>query len=131
MWQVVADLMVAGFALLTVLGFLGRTWWAFDLTVHFRVQYAVTLTLLALALLLARNYRRATSAGLFALVNLACIAPLYFPAPAAPSNGPTTRAVQLNLNVANCSYDAVWQVLRELQPDLVMVQEPTPRWLKN
>jgi endonuclease/exonuclease/phosphatase (EEP) superfamily protein YafD len=33
----------------TASGFLGRLWWVFDLASHFRLQYAVTLTLLALA----------------------------------------------------------------------------------
>jgi endonuclease/exonuclease/phosphatase (EEP) superfamily protein YafD len=43
----------------TITGFLGRLWWGFDLTAHFRLQYAVGLTLLALALLAARRWKAA------------------------------------------------------------------------
>jgi len=58
---------VAGAA--TLLGFLGSWSWAFDLCAHFRVQYFLGLTAVAILLLIPRQRKAAAIFGVLALVS--------------------------------------------------------------
>ncbi|MHC1767007.1 MAG: hypothetical protein AB9869_22350 [Verrucomicrobiia bacterium] len=63
--------------LATLLGFVGRFWWACDPFCHFRVQlFAVLLAATALHLI-RRDYRTSIIFTHFAVVNLSTIGPLY------------------------------------------------------
>src|SRR5436853_4801472 len=68
----------------TVLGFCGRFGWLFDLFSHFRVQYFLGLVVAAVLLLISRQRKAAACLGIFAIINLMVILPLYF--------GPTVEA---------------------------------------
>ena len=61
----------------TVAGFLGRFWWPFDIFSHFRVQYFLGLTLIAILLGMLRWKWSALIFTAFALLNFALILPLY------------------------------------------------------
>ena len=67
-------------ALATLLGYMGKWWWVFDLFSHFRMQYALTFIVLAIIFLAGKRKRIALLFGAFMLVNVLAIAPLYLPA---------------------------------------------------
>ncbi|NJM10657.1 MAG: hypothetical protein HC889_00915 [Synechococcaceae cyanobacterium SM1_2_3] len=65
--------LIAGLASLTA--FLGSFWWIFELTSHFRVQYALTLIIFSITLLWLRQWRVSATLAVIALLNLVVIAP--------------------------------------------------------
>ncbi|NLE65874.1 MAG: hypothetical protein GX608_00455 [Lentisphaerae bacterium] len=122
---------LAGLA--TAAGFFGAWWWRMDLLSHFRVQYAAALLAAAAAAAMLR--RRAPSA-LFALlcaINAALVLPLYIGAgqPCVPEGLPGARARILMLNVhTSCrAHDRVLALVREENPDVVVLEEVNARWI--
>ena len=81
----------------TVAGFAAATWWPFELSSHFRVQYAMSLGAAALILPLLRRRRLALAALAGALLNGAVIAPMYraTPSVAAAAESPIPCRVML------------------------------------
>ena len=63
----------------TVTAFLGRAWWVFELTSHFRVQSAVALLVLSAIWTWRRRTRLAATCGLLAMVHGAVVAPHFWP----------------------------------------------------
>jgi hypothetical protein len=61
--------------LCTITGFMGSFWWGFDLTSHFRVQYAVGLIGLAAGLCCCRKFKKALVFAAFAAVNTVVVFP--------------------------------------------------------
>ncbi|WOO43019.1 endonuclease/exonuclease/phosphatase family protein [Rubellicoccus peritrichatus] len=128
-------LLIAGgtiVCLSTVFGFFGRFFWFFDLFSHFRVQYAISLALIGVPLILAKHYKTAAIFTSFALVNLAVIAPLYFGNRALPENsGPSIRAMLLNVNTRFGDVERVRQLITEVNPDILVLQEINAKWVRD
>ena len=117
--------------LVTLLGFLGPLWWCFDLFTHFRVQYCLVLSMLALFMLCARQCMSAGLCGLCACLNLAVIVPLYVgasPMRAQPT-ARTWRAMFLNVQIDNRDYARTIQAVYNARPDFLVLVEVDPRWL--
>lgn len=113
----------------TALGFLGAYGWFFDLFSHFRVQYAAGLAAIGLGFALVRQTRTAIVFLLFALPNLALIAPYYGKAPVQVSGAaPRFRAVFLNLNAQNRQEQAVREFIAAQQPDFIVLAEFSHYW---
>jgi endonuclease/exonuclease/phosphatase (EEP) superfamily protein YafD len=127
------DLVVATGAILsiaTVFGFLGDFWWFLDLFSHFRVQYLSGLLVVALVLLFRRRYRMPTLFALFAVVNFCTIAPLYFGKEPQPDEGLRSyRALLMNVNSQTGIPDKVTDAIRELNPDIILLEEVNDQWL--
>ena len=110
------------------LGFLGRTWWAFDLLSSYRPVLGAALFVLGLiALLFDRE------AGLAALlagaVGLASLFPFYLgsrPVPAA--DAATIEVVSFNVTLANPNRIEIAQYLVEEDPDVVFLFESNSVW---
>ncbi len=123
-------------ALLTAVGYLGRLWWRFDLVAHFRLQYLVCLLGAAVGLAALRRFRLAGVCLLVSVANLAAVAPLYLGSPAALDDVPVEervrlRALSLNLHEANRNHEAVRALVRDEQPDLLLLMEYTERWFED
>ena len=115
----------------TLLGFAGRFWWVFDLFSHFRVQYLLSLSLVVLLTLLARRFRASGVLGLFAAANLACIFPYYLPVDSTVHSGSTAlRFISLNVHTANDRFDLVKQLMRDRDPDVVLLMEVNAEWIE-
>jgi endonuclease/exonuclease/phosphatase (EEP) superfamily protein YafD len=111
----------------TLLGFLGRLFWFFDLFSHFRVQYMqICLVLIGIALWKRLN-KRAAALIVLACLNYAFVLPLYFDKPA-PANTKPIRAMLMNLNASNGNTDRVLEAIRSFDPDLLLLEEVTPKW---
>lgn len=119
---------LAVFATLT--GFAARFWWLFELTSHFRVQYALALGFGTLALLAWRRYGWAVVFAVFALVNAATLAPRLLTGVEAEVNTdhPAFRALLANVHSDNRDHDRIRRTLVEANPDFIVLLEATP-WL--
>ncbi len=115
----------------TLLGFLGGISWFLDLFSHFRVQYALGLTLFSSLLLLGRRRRQAAIFMAFACVNLPAILPLYAgAADAPPADGTALRAVLLNVSTRRGDAELVGRFLRGVDADIVILEEISPAWVR-
>jgi len=123
----VIDVFAFGLALATLLGFLGRLYWVFDLFSHFRVQYMQLCLVLIGVVLWRRQNKRAIVIVLLACLNYAFVLPLYFGRPAPPTGKPI-RAMLMNINAANGNTEQVLGAIRNADPDLLLLEEVTPKW---
>ena len=123
--------MAAGLALCTLLGFLGRQWWRFELLSHFRLQYAVLAALCAMGLLLLGETAAFFLTMGVALFNTALIAPFYRrPDPSDPPSA-TYRILSANILGHNRQYAQISQMLQEANPDLALLVEYDPHHHQN
>ena len=116
----------------TVLGFLGRFHWFFDLFSHFRVLYFIALASISIYLLILHYYKIAGTLLILAFSNLAVILPLFFGGqPAAPKTADTMRAVQLNVNTQSGNPKLVGKFLEESTPDILILEEINDQWVTD
>jgi len=121
---------VAGVA--TILGFFGSFHWLLDLCSHFRVQYFLGLTAVALLLVVPRKLVTAAVYGVLAAVNLGVILPFYFGGtPADGSSVPPVRAMLLNVNTGYGKAQLVSGVISRFNPDIVVLEEINTKWLSD
>lgn len=114
----------------TLLGFAGRIWWLLDLFAHFRVQYLVGLSAVVAVLLGLRRWRTAACFGLFWLVNLATVLPLYVgPRPPMAAERPVYRAMLSNVRTHGGDPELVSAAVREFDPHVLVLQEVSEEWL--
>jgi endonuclease/exonuclease/phosphatase (EEP) superfamily protein YafD len=131
LWGLLA---VAGWlaCVLTATAFLGRFWWGFDLTSHFRVQYAGGLLMLALVFCGARRWKTALLFIGFAAVNCTIVVPYcYFGGAPTSSAKQTLRILVLNVHTENRQFQSVEAFIRELNPDLIVLEEINEECLRN
>ncbi len=112
----------------TAVGFLGRYWWPLELVSHFRVQYFVFLLANSFIFLLKRKRRTAALLGIFAIINLSLIVPLYFGGSVAHGSTQTLRALFINVNYSNKAYEEVGKFIRSVDPDLMVFVEVNQTW---
>lgn len=118
--------------LATALGFLGFLWWPLDLAAHFRAQYLVFLTILAVVFAAARRWWTAGFFAFLAMVNFAVIAPLYFERNTRdPGPAPVLRAMLMNVNSRLGSPATVERVIAEQNPHLVILEEVNESWIEK
>lgn len=113
-----------------MLGFLGKFWWAFDLAAHFRVQYFMVLSFVAVAFWVRRRFRPAIIVLAGTLINGAVLLPAFIAEAPRPSDG-GLRIVLMNVNTANEQYDRAVDYVRSTEPDLVVFQEVNDDWMQN
>ena len=128
--NLIVMLAAAGLVLATAFALAARLWWAFDLFSHFRLQYLVAALILLVAGLALRNYPAATLLAVVALVHGWAIKDLWLggTASAAPGGMPLW-VMSANVWAANPTPDAVLQLVRAEDPDLVvLVDAKRRRW---
>ena len=118
-------------ALATVVSFFGSFWWFLDLFSHFRVQFLVGLVSIAIVLLFRRRYQAPVIFGVFAILNLCTIAPLYFgkePQPRAASR--SYRSLLINVNTESGLPEKVADAIQQLNPDVLVLEEINDKWMR-
>lgn len=126
-------LVAAGAALvaLSLIGYLDRLFWAAELAAHFRVQYALGLLFIGLALMLARRRRPAAVFTVVSVIQFTTIVPLYFPHPVdVPEDAPRFRVYMHNVHVANQDKEEVLQAIRAASPDVIVLLEVNDDWMR-
>lgn len=115
--------------LCTLTGFLGGSFWMFELTSHFRVQYFVILLGLAGALSLGRRWRSAALFFSFALINFWLLIPyIGFTKAAIDSDQNAVCLLAWNVNSQTRNFAELDQLLKEYDPDIVMLMEVSSKW---
>ena len=102
--------------------------WPLELFEHFRVQLIV-FGLVATGGTLALRLRGYFDAALIAtLVHICSLLPAD-PETSGPAHGASVRVLVLNVHTSSSSFDAVRELIRDTQPDLVALVEVDQRWL--
>jgi endonuclease/exonuclease/phosphatase (EEP) superfamily protein YafD len=114
--------------LATIAGFGSRTWWLFELTSHFRIQYFWTSLLLSGLLLVARRWRFAILALLLLALHGWLLRPFYVDRAHVSNDGPVVRVMTYNIWARNREYDEIISYLRKSSPDIVVLVEVDERW---
>lgn len=121
------DIFILGILTVSLFGYLGRFHWFLDLFSHFRVQYLqLCLIPFVIALWMRRN-KRAVALVLLVCLNYTFVLPLYFGKPD-PTNGKLIRAMLMNINAANGNTDQVLEAIKRAAPDILLLEEVTPKW---
>ncbi|MBL8260005.1 MAG: endonuclease/exonuclease/phosphatase family protein [Candidatus Competibacteraceae bacterium] len=110
--------------------FLGRQWWGFELTTHFRVQYVVAFACWATLLIVWRRRAWAVAFMALALVNALLVKTGVggFSETRPGATGPALRALLANVNSANRDDRRIRDLIARHDPDVVILLEATP-WL--
>jgi endonuclease/exonuclease/phosphatase (EEP) superfamily protein YafD len=111
-----------------ILGFLGGSFWFFDLFNHFQVQYAWFLLSCGLILLARKSYRGAALAGVLMLLPVCRIVPGFVAPPAASGSGTSIRVASFNVLASNRNHGAVIEWTRKTAPDAIFFTEVTDEW---
>ncbi|MGC9527187.1 MAG: endonuclease/exonuclease/phosphatase family protein [Limnospira sp.] len=130
--QVFSWIFMAGVTLLMLIslaGYLGSFHLLFELTSHFRVQYAIA-ALIPLIYFTLRRQPRWIAISLICLgINLMEIVPWYFPQQSFDSvSSNTLRVAVSNVNAKNRNFDAVISWVREENPDILAIVEANQAW---
>lgn len=102
----------------------------FEITSHFRAQYAVLLVGFGLVAVGQRKRRMAAVFLAFAALNFWLLVPFLFGAPvlAATSSTPPVRLLVWNVNSANREFAELPRLLAKHDPDVVALIEVSPEW---
>ena len=119
-----------GIILGSTLGFLGGWYWFFDLFNHFRFQSTALLLVTLLFLLLSKRFKKAALAS---IAFIPCFWPLLPYLPHQINNAHTypthqIRILYANVYVDNQEHDKLIQLIREKNPDIVVLLEINQRW---
>jgi len=114
----------------SLVGFLGRHWWGFELASHFRAQYALALALAGSILMIGRRWGWAAIFAIAALLDAGPLLPRLSTGAEAQASAdrPVLRAMLANVNSANRDYPRIRAALLAQQPDFAVLLEVTP-WL--
>ena len=116
--------------LATLTGFLGRLWWVFELTCHFRLHLAVALGAMAIVWAVKRSWRMAAVCGVAAAVNAVLLLFLLWPGgKTVVAAGPRLRLVAINVHTENERSDLVLEFLRRTDADVILLMEVNDRWM--
>lgn len=126
-----SSLVIIGVSLVTVIGFLGRLWWTFDLFSHFRVQYFVLLTGFSLLALFIGIIQVSIIGLIFALVNLITIIPVYFPQHKPNGKTKILRILLANVLRPNQQYGKLQQFIQKTRPHMIVLLEISEVWLRE
>lgn len=112
----------------SLLGFLGRWIWPFDLATSFRPLYAVGLLVAGTALVLGKWRRLGWAIVMVGLLNAAYVAPLFWGRQEAPPGSAVMRVVSFNVQGQNEEYEQVMEFLRKADADVVFLHEANRLW---
>jgi len=115
--------------MLTIFGFLGQVWWAFDLASHFRLQYFIVLVVLVIFFIKAKKWK-STGVGLFfGVANFIVISPyIGVISSVTEEDQSEIRILSMNLSHTNSSYKKAKLLIKETQPSVLILQELSSSW---
>ena len=111
--------------------FAGRLHWTLELATHFRWQYLSFSVLVLLAALLFRCWKCAVVCVVALVISSFMVLPAFI---ATADQGMTTRSVRIlfaNVYVRNRNSDALLELVRLHEPDVVIVAETDQEWIET
>ncbi|MCC7419867.1 MAG: endonuclease/exonuclease/phosphatase family protein [Planctomycetaceae bacterium] len=130
-WRRVFRLSVILMAAPTLIGWLARRHWIFDLATHFVVQSAVLMAVFLAISLVLRDWRMALLAAVVLVINAARIVPLYLPADEPSSTGQRIRLLSANVHTGNRNAAPFLELVQREDPDIILVMEVDARWIRE
>jgi endonuclease/exonuclease/phosphatase (EEP) superfamily protein YafD len=119
-------------AILSLLGFLGASYWLFDLFSHFRVQYSLIFLFFVLFALFIRKFRWALFWLLLLLINVSPVLVNFFNVPAVSYEGDRRlKAMLFNVNSSTGDWRLASQEISRVGSDILVLQELTDEWLEK
>lgn len=116
----------------TLAALAARLWWVAELLTHFRVQLFVGQLLVAFVLIAARRPRLALGVAVAAALNGWYIEPVVWPAASVvASAGAELSVMTVNVSAHNRDAGRLVSILERTRPDIVLVVELTPRWVRD
>jgi endonuclease/exonuclease/phosphatase (EEP) superfamily protein YafD len=115
----------------TLAGFFGRTWWVFELTSHFHLQYFIFLIISSVLHLVAGNPYFGLAASIFALLNFSMLLPFFRSRPNNHSDVKTYRVLLANILKRNQSYARVRETIHSCNPDFAVLIEVSQKWMQE
>ena len=123
-----ADVALAGLCLAAAATFAGNLFWILDLASHFQVYYFWAAAALCLGNLLLRRKRSALVAAALLGISGYHLVPYYLPRSQVAEQGESHKLMLLNLHLTNQKTAAVMAEIAAHDPDILVLQEVTPRW---
>ena len=114
--------------ILTVAGFLGRFSWVFDAVCHFRAQYFFILMLSAILFTYGRKWAPCILTSIFALINATIFIPYLAVVEPVQADPHKIRALSINLDFNNASFDRTVSFITKSQPQLLILEELSEGW---
>ena len=109
----------------------GRLWWVFELASHFMMQYFYGAIVVLIVFLLLRVWRGAAVTAVFLIFIGVQTVPFLFGTSAGAPDGKSYRLVALNLLRSNEEVAKVLDFIKKESPDILLLQEVTPRWVRH
>lgn len=127
----VTTIITAFICLATILGYLGKVYWIFDLFAHFRLQYTVILLIMILAFFLYKKQNLAAVAVLFLIPNLYETGSIFFGGNKKEDLKKYLKISSINLLSTNGNEQAVLDLIQSQDPDILILLELNERWEKD
>ena len=125
------DLVLVLLCLAVIATLFGKVHWVLELASHFQVYYICAAAFLLIGnLILWRKVHALIALGLVGF-GVYQLLPYYLPAPEVEGAGEEYTVMLLNVNYANQKTAAVKAAIAEADPDILVLQEITPRWRKE
>lgn len=119
----------------TLLSLFSEHHWVADLFSHFHIQYFVILAIAWVFALLTLHFKSSVLFLVAAYFNAYTVSPLFMSPDASENTDKTCsdsiRAMQLNVNANSEATDKVSAAIDKHQPDILVLEEVTPHWLKS
>lgn len=110
--------------LVTLLSFLGKLGWLFELTTHFRPHYAILLTALTAVWFSRQRWGLMMACAIAAVINLVPVCSLCWPMQdLSTTSGQLLRIASVNVSSSNRRFDLLLNWIREVRPDVILLME--------
>jgi endonuclease/exonuclease/phosphatase (EEP) superfamily protein YafD len=129
--SLISVILIIGVAL-TIMTFWGRWWWGFELATHFRVQYIILFSLLAVVLMVKKQWMLSGIASICTMIHLLVILPGYL-SPRDNTVKPSSEAIKIlfsNIHAKNTHHHEILDLISKEGPDVVVLVEVNNTWLK-
>ncbi len=126
-------IILVGLAFAAIIPHLIPNYWLTDIFSHFKLQYVVLLIILLPSLFLIKNKLFPIILIFFLLVwNSSFIVPLYLQdSNLTKTAGDSLSILSMNLLASNTNYTEALELIREKDPDVLVVLELSPQWEKQ
>lgn len=120
-------------ALFAIATFSARTHFLLELTVHFKLLYFLSALVTTIAFTVLRRFRWAALSLLILLIHVPGVIALHIPRQSTTLESPTPNLTVLSANILsyNSTPEALIHYISETQPDIILLQEVSPRWLMH
>lgn len=110
----------------TILGLFGEVDWRIELFSHFRMQYAILLSMCTLLFVLAGDLNGSIFSAVCLIINLSMLAPFYRRRKCKAKSQTTYRLIFANILGTNTSYKKIQKAIENARADLVLLVEVRP-----